>query len=300
MKSVLRLETPAAVADHVRDSSPAVLDVRDERAFAAGHLAGSGHVETASIRSRAHELPHPRTSPLLVVASDPAAIETAARALAEEGFTDVAAATYADARDAGLPIEEGSRAARLWRPQRIVEEAAPFLRPLRPGPVLDVACGNGRNAVFLALEGFDVVACDVLESALERTRALARGSGTTVGTWLVDLERTPRPLPVSAYAAVAVLNYLHRPLVPDLRAAVRPGGIVVYETFTVDQPRLFGKPRRPRFLLGKGELETAFEGFEILLSREGIDAPGRAVASLVARRPACLAEGLPPGAGGSP
>lgn len=267
-------------------AAPAVLDVRDAAAFAERHLEGSGHVPADELPWRLHELPYPRTAPLLVVAGE-REIDAAAALLDAEGFERVDAAPFSIARIAAKSLASGSAAARLWRPTRLVLETLPLLSETARAlgaPVLDLACGNGRNAVFLALHGLDVVGCDVLPSALERTRALARSSGVAVGTWLVDLERTREPLPRSAFAAVLVFNYLHRPLVPAIREAVRPGGLVVYETFTVDQPRLFGKPRRPRFLLERGELPRLFEGFEILASREGVEEPGRAVASLVARR----------------
>jgi len=280
-----RLDSPGALEAALRrEPPPAILDVRGVDAFAAAHVAKSGHVPADELPWRLHELPFRRDEPLVVLGDD-RSLDAAAALLAEEGFTGLLAAPFDDARAASLPIERGERAERLWSPTRWVEESLPFLESARGlGPVLDLACGNGRNAVFLALRGFDAIGCDVLESALDRTRALARSSGVRVGTWLVDLERDERPLAQGAFGAIVVLNYLHRPLAGSIRDAVVPGGVVVYETFTTEQRRLFGKPRRPRFLLEPGELPRLFFGFEILAAREAVE-PGRAVASLVARRP---------------
>jgi SAM-dependent methyltransferase len=287
-----RLESPGAVANRLRERTPAILDVRAGAAFSSAHLAGSGHVPADDLPWRLHELPFPRTEPLLVIA-DERELDASVALLESEGFDAIDAATFAVARLAGAALSSGEAASRLWRPTRFVIENWPLLKPdaggeWAAGPILDLACGNGRNAVFMALQGRDVVACDLLGTALARTRALARSSGVRVGTWQVDLERTRAPLPKAAYAAILVFNYLHRPLLPAIREAVVPGGLVLYETFTVDQKRLFGKPRRQRFLLEKGELERLFEGFEIVSSREGIEEPGRAVASIVARRPRAI------------
>lgn len=158
------------------------------------------------------------------------------------------------------------------------------------GPVLDVASGEGRNGLYLASLGVDVVLCDRNAQDLARATDHARGTSLHVRTWQVDLEAGGNPLPESAYAGIIVFRYLHRPLLGAIRRALRPGGLLAYETFTVDQPR-YGKPSNPDFLLKPGELLEAFRGFEIIHSFEGILAnPTRAAAQLVCRRPLTEAE----------
>src|SRR5262249_26485501 len=152
---------------------------------------------------------------------------------------------------------------------------------------LDVACGTGRDAVFLAMEGFDVDAWDVDAEALARARALAERHGVTLRTAVVDLESSPPPaIPESAFALVACFRYLHRPLFPLLARAPQPGGALVYETYRQGQQR-FGRPRRPRFLLETGELREAFArlGLEIHDDAEPSPAGGPWTARLLARRP---------------
>ncbi len=159
---------------------------------------------------------------------------------------------------------------------------------------LDLGMGTGRNAVFLALHGFAVEGIDVLPDAVERARDLARRNGVAIHGRVLDLETEPPPadaIPPDSYDLIAVFHYLHRPLFPAIRAGVRPAGFVVYETFTTRQRELFGKPSRDDFLLSPGELAAAFPApdFDLEVSREGLAAPGRHVASVVARRVARIA-----------
>jgi len=83
-----------------------------------------------------------------------------------------------------------------------------------------------------------------------------------------------------------VFNYLHRPLFPAIKEAIRPGGLIVYETFNLEQKK-FGRPSNPDYLLQVGELCQAFEGWEIISEFEGeASDPERAISRLIARRPA--------------
>jgi len=155
------------------------------------------------------------------------------------------------------------------------------------GPVLDLACGGGHNAVFLAERGLEVICSDISREALERAGELAGRRGVTVSLWEVDLERPGiNPLREDFYGAILVFRYLYRPLFPSIRKALRPRGLIVYETFTVEQAT-FGRPRNPDHLLRPGELRQAFADWEVLHSFEGLkENPRRAVAQLVSRKPA--------------
>jgi SAM-dependent methyltransferase len=112
--------------------------------------------------------------------------------------------------------------------------------------VLDVACGHGRHARWLAAAGHRVTAVDRDAGLLAPLAAIAR-------TIEADLEAGPWPLPGERFDAVLVTHYLWRPLFPALLAAVAPGGLLIYETFALAQAAL-GRPRRPEFLLRPGEL----------------------------------------------
>ena len=161
--------------------------------------------------------------------------------------------------------------------------------------VLDLACGAGRNGLFLVSHHVPVIFADNNEAHLHSIGAQLDGlgaGGDRSECWLVDFEAEQSegssPLAGKVFDAVLVFNYLHRPLFPAIREAIRPGGLIVYETFTTDQ-RQFGRPSNPEFLLQHGELRQAFEGWECIEEFEGeASKPARAIARLIARKPANL------------
>jgi SAM-dependent methyltransferase len=178
-------------------------------------------------------------------------------------------------------------AKRALKPAKLLlEHLDLFLQKTLPGPVLDLACGKGDNGVFLAQRGYEVTCCDISPEILQQARKLAETNETKVEIWQVDLEREGvNPLPVNSYGAILVFRYLHRPLLRCIKKGLKNGGLLVYETFTVEQAKL-GKPRNPDFLLSPGELLQTFEDWQVIHYFEGIkENPTRAVAQLVCRKP---------------
>jgi len=161
-----------------------------------------------------------------------------------------------------------------------------FTRPPRSGPILDVASGVGHNGVFLAGRGLSVVCCDRSEENLHAARALAVKNRVAIATWRVDLEIPGKnPFPVDHYGGIIVFRYLHRPLMPCIKKALRENGILIYETYTHEQSR-FGKPKNPDFLLRPSELRDWFKDWQVIHYFEGLaDAPMRAIAQMVCRKP---------------
>jgi SAM-dependent methyltransferase len=158
----------------------------------------------------------------------------------------------------------------------------------KTGLALDVACGRGRNALWLAEQGLRVRALDRDPAAIESLSAEAQRRRLPVDAAVHDLEAGDARLGVACFDVIVGVHYLHRPLFPALVNALRPGGLLIYETFTRDQVRR-GKPSNPAFLLEHGELPRLVSGLTIVVQREG-DYEGRSVASIVAvngnRRPA--------------
>jgi SAM-dependent methyltransferase len=170
--------------------------------------------------------------------------------------------------------------------QLLLEFVSLFTDGTLPGPILDLACGDGHNGIFLAQKRLSVICCDKFREVLGRARRSAAENGVTIDFWQVDLEREGiNPLPEDFYGGILVFRYLHRPLIFSMRKALKKGGILIYETFTVEQPK-FGKPHNPDFLLRPRELYEWFGDWEIIHSFEGIkDNPKRAVAQIVCRKP---------------
>ena len=134
-------------------------------------------------------------------------------------------------------------------PSAWVERWAPLITR---GTVLDVACGSGRHAKVFLRKGIQVVAVDREPQVIPGARFVR-----------ADLENgNPWPLPGEQFEAVVVTNYLYRDLFPELLKALKPQGVLIYETFMAGNER-FGKPSKPEFLLRPGELREAFK--ELLL-----------------------------------
>ena len=172
-------------------------------------------------------------------------------------------------------------------PDVLVQAFSDLIIAERPeGPVLDLASGDGHNGLFLAANGLPVILADRSDDALSKAEETAVGLQGKVTIWKVDLERAgENPLEEQEYSVILVFRYLHRPLMPCIRKALRTGGFLVYHTYTLDQAQ-FGKPRNPEFLLKPGELMGWFKDWNVLHHFEGIqENPRRAIAEIVCRKP---------------
>jgi len=151
---------------------------------------------------------------------------------------------------------------------------------IKPGMVaLDLACGPGRNSLWLAAQGAVVQAWDISSKALAQLRAEAERQGlTSIQTREVDLELTA--LPTQAFDLIVVAHFLHRPLLLPLLDSLRPGGLLFLDTFLDSDKR---SQVTPTYKLDPGELARVYgERAEMLYLHE--DFPdGRAV--MLARRP---------------
>ncbi len=146
---------------------------------------------------------------------------------------------------------------------------------------LDVACGAGRNAVYLAEKGWNVTACDVSLEALRRAKALAVERGVRLELFCQDLETVS--LGTSCFDLLIGFFYLQRDLFPVLKAALKPQGLIVYKTYTVDQRRFPGRPRHSMHLLERQELLELFRDFRILAYQETVKERG--IAQIIAQKP---------------
>jgi tellurite methyltransferase len=181
-------------------------------------------------------------------------------------------------------------------------EPALFLREILPlcprGRALDLAMGGGRNAVYLAGIGWRVTGLDSSRVALEKAEALARNHEVSVH-WAADLSRefSPKlaglllleadlelsPLPAVQFDLIVCFNFLQRSLFASIERALRHGGMLVYETYTVEQLGFPNGPHNPDYLLRPDELRQSFGELQTLFYREL--RAGKGIASLLARKP---------------
>jgi len=158
---------------------------------------------------------------------------------------------------------------------------------LAPGAtVLDVACGNGRHMQWFAGRGHTVTGVDRSTEAIEAARVF----GDTV---TADIEAGPWPFGGHVFGAVIVTNYLWRPRMADIVAAVATGGVLLYETFAAGNETV-GKPSRADFLLQPGELLAACQGLRVVAYEDGFLAePDRFVQRIAAVRAGSASSGEP-------
>jgi tellurite methyltransferase len=168
----------------------------------------------------------------------------------------------------------------------LVEHRSLLDRYAAGAPALDVACGDGRNSRYLASLGFEVDALDVSNVVIDRLSAAALTLDLSVRPRVVDLEETG-VLASDRYDVVVNLNYLQRSLFDAIARALRPGGLLFFETFARPHVNELGHRFRPEFVLGANELLRSFPGLHVLHYFEGVaerSGEPRGVASLVAER----------------
>ena len=144
------------------------------------------------------------------------------------------------------------------------KEPVPFLKQnthlLPKGKVLDIAIGEGRNGVYLATQGFEVVGLDISEKGLAKAHQLAKQNGVSIETRVVDLEH--HQLEKNAYDVILLMYYMQRDLWPQINDALKPGGMAIIETYNVDH--LKHQKFNPKWLLKSNELLKAFKDMKII------------------------------------
>jgi 2-polyprenyl-3-methyl-5-hydroxy-6-metoxy-1,4-benzoquinol methylase len=134
----------------------------------------------------------------------------------------------------------------------------------------------------MASKGFQVEGIDISGKAIDTAKKLAHDNNVKINAHIVDLEKDTF-IEKNRYDVIVCFNFLQRSLIPAIREGIRPGGVIVYETYIVDQAR-FGRPTNPEYLLKHNELLDLFKGFRCLRYHEGIYADKKAVAGIIAKK----------------
>lgn len=166
-------------------------------------------------------------------------------------------------------------------PSPLVER---FAANLEPQAALDLACGPGRNALYLAERGWSVVAVDGSPVAISVLEERARRKGVTISARVADLERGEFEIQPGAYGLICACYYLQRSLLPRIKTGLKPGGMAIAIVHLAGAEEPEGTPTRAR----PGELRDQFAGWGILHYYEGQPQEAchqRPVAELVATSP---------------
>jgi tellurite methyltransferase len=170
------------------------------------------------------------------------------------------------------------------------KEANSFLKKhitlLPKGKALDLATGEGKNAAFLARHGFEVDAVDISKMGLRKAQKLAKEMGVKIHALAADLDTYQ--IERGKYDLIINFYFLRRSLIPKIKKGLREGGMVILETYLLEQRKLgTGGPKNPKYFLKPNELLQRFKDFGILFYREGIFREGgkkKAIASLIAQK----------------
>jgi tellurite methyltransferase len=158
--------------------------------------------------------------------------------------------------------------------------------PLFPsgGSALDLAGGTGRHAIWLAKQGWQVTLIDISENGVELARQNAGPLASRIRFVVDDLTgfRASQIPPEAIFEVVMAFFYLERKIFPEIVKAIRPGGLLVYKTYTSVQPEVANGPKNPAHLLAPGELPRLAHGLRVLHYREEVTE--RATAELVAQK----------------
>lgn len=165
------------------------------------------------------------------------------------------------------------------------KEPAAYLVEVLPiipkGKALDLAMGEGRNAIYLAKKGFKVDGVDISEVAIRKARRLALEQGVRVKSIVADLNKYQ--VESETYDVILDFYFLNRELIAQIKKGLKKGGVVVFENYTMAHLK-YDKAQNKAYLLNAGELKELFKDFEIIKYRE-IDNGKAALASIVARKP---------------
>lgn len=231
------------------------LDPREADEAAARPIADAVNIPFSELRDRLHELP-PRSAEVEVVGPAPLANRVV------EWLATIGRRARRVDQWSAAPPEQVNQPGRLWEPTAFLAETLPNLTV---GTALDLACGTGRDAIYLASCGWDVTAVDLLPDALERAQKLAARYAPFLNTirWQqMDLEKEPVQFD-RQFDLIIAFRYLNRGLLGRLHNRLRPGGSVLCETFTTLHRQRHGRPLRDAHVLEPGELPGLLTGLEI-------------------------------------
>lgn len=198
----------------------------------------------------------------------------------------------ADRKKWNARYEEGAYVTRQYPSELLVDRLPGLILPESCGRAIDIACGSGRNSLYLARKGWKVDAVDISDMALEQLDEKARAEGLSITGINRDLEQDPEVatdfLVADTYDLAIMFRYAHSALLEPISRALKPGGYLIVESHLVTEAEVVG-PRGTRHRVAPGELRQAADGLDVIVYSEGIvlDPDGRsaAIARLVARRP---------------
>ncbi len=262
-----------------------LIDLRSNADFVRAHVVGATSLPFHELRLRRHELPD--RGGALFVCHDGDSSDAEAM-LRDWGYDvlDVLPMTADDVTDLGslVALESGARSRQLWQPNALLPRVINEIENhVATRCALDLACGSGRDSLYLAQRGWQVTAVDIQHDALQRLRLSAERASLSIDTICQNIERDTPNLARESFDLIVVVRYLHRPLLPYLAQWLKRGGYLVYQQFHVDAAA-YGKPRSSAYLLRSGELNEVYRGWPTVIDEISRLDDGRPMVNFVARK----------------
>lgn len=285
------------MSEKLYQKADGILDLRSRESFLSGHLVDSTWMGFEMLAESLNQLP--AAPAVLFLVGDKPEIEEASIFLDAKGYEVNGSLVINEntlvfwQRSLQQDWTEGKESKQLWQPSRIVldwlENYRNDLDIERP-TVLDLGCGGGRDAVFLAKQKMSVTAIDNKGNVLKRAKQLAQNSGAQVTFKCCDLSKTVKTeddecLPAGKFDVILAVRFLNRALLSQLSNKLSPNGFLLWETF-VDNGEFLESPKNPNFILKTGELAEVFKDLNIITDKIQKISDGRPVNAFIARKPA--------------
>jgi tellurite methyltransferase len=266
------------------DKDKGLIDLRTSNQFILQHIKGSCSLPWERLPESMHELPANHQAISLL--GEKFQVESAKAFLISKGYrikeSFIIDGEYWQKISEQQTVESGCHSVALWQANPLLTEVIALLENEVTGrTAIDLACGAGRDSVYLAQRGWKVTAIDYKADTLERCQQLAKRSQTSLTTLNRDLENSTQPLVDLNADLVLIMRYLHRPLFSAIDDLIKLGGAIVYSTFMVGSEK-YGSPKNPNYLLKPGELAKEFSSYKILIDEARSLPDGRPVALFVA------------------
>lgn len=263
-----------------------LIDCRSASDFQLSHHQQAVNIPSAELLAKMHLLPR-NTQPIKLCGTGHS-LKQAIAFLEEKGYQLVETIEWSTTMEQHLQsldqLAQGRSKVFYWQPASVVQKFADLFKG-QPGKGLDIGCGAGRDTVFLAQQGWQMLGVDRNPEALQRLDLLAESQSVQVEHCLMDTETGEDPfvqLESQSIDLVCVVRYLHRPLFPSIKRLLKPGGHIVYQTF-MQGCEVFGSPKNPNFLLKPNELATVFQDYHIMLNEVIYLDDGRPMSSFIAQ-----------------